>query len=45
MRRFQSLQAICDASMEELAGTESMNEKAAEAVYRFFHEVAVEAEE
>lgn len=45
MRRFQSLQAIRDASMEELAGTESMNEKAAEAVYRFFHEVAVEAEE
>ena len=38
MRRFQSLEAIREASVEELAGTESMNEQAARKVYQFFHE-------
>ena len=37
MRRFQSLDAIKEASPEELAGTESMNEQSAQAVYEFFH--------
>ena len=37
MRSFQSLDAIRSASIEELSGTESMNEKAAEEVFRFFH--------
>lgn len=36
MRRFQSLEAIKGASIEELAGTESMNEQSAQAVYDFF---------
>lgn len=35
MRRFQSLDAIRSASIEELSGTEAMNEKAAEEVFRF----------
>lgn len=38
MRRFQSLEAIREASVEELAKTESMNERAAHKVYQFFHE-------
>ena len=38
MRRFQSLEAIREASEEELAKTESMNEQAARAVYSFFRE-------
>lgn len=37
MRRFQSLEAIREASLEELAGTESMNMAAAQKVYEFFH--------
>ena len=37
MRRFQSLEAIRTAKEEELAQTEAMNERAAEAVYAFFH--------
>lgn len=37
MRRFQSLEAIRAATEEELAQTEAMNERAAEAVYAFFH--------
>ena len=37
MRRFQSLDAIRSASIEELSGTEAMPEKAAEEVFRFFH--------
>ena len=37
MRRFQSLDAIRSASIEELSGTEAMNEKAVEEVFRFFH--------
>ena len=38
MRRFQSLEAIREASEEELAKTESMNDQAARAVYSFFRE-------
>ncbi len=37
MRRFKSLEAIRDASVEELAMTESMNRAAAQKVYDFFH--------
>ncbi len=37
MRRYQSLENIRNASVEELAQTESMNIQAAEKVYRFFH--------
>ncbi len=37
MRRYQSLERIKDASIEELMQTESMNEKSAQAVYAFFH--------
>lgn len=37
MRRFQSLDAIKGASLEELAQTESMNEQSAQSVYDFFH--------
>lgn len=36
MRRFQSLDAIREASVEELAATESMNEQAAKEVFEFF---------
>ena len=38
MRRYQSIEKIKDASMEDLAMTESMNEAAAAAVYKFFHQ-------
>ena len=37
MRRFQSVERIREASVGELKETESMNERAAEAVYAFFH--------
>ena len=37
MRRYQSIEKIKDAAMEDLAMTESMNEAAAAAVYKFFH--------
>lgn len=37
MRRYQSIEKIKDASVEELAMTESMNEAVAAAVYKFFH--------
>lgn len=37
MKNFQSLDAIRNASIEELAAVESMNERAAWSVYRFFH--------
>ncbi len=37
MRRFKSIEKIKDASIEELKETESMNERAAEAVFSFFH--------
>lgn len=37
MRRFKSVEAIRDASVDELALTESMNRPAAQKVYDFFH--------
>ena len=37
MRHYMSLDDIRNASKEELAGIPSMNEKAAESVYKFFH--------
>ena len=37
MRTYQSLDDIKQASVEELAKIPSMNEKAAESVYKFFH--------
>lgn len=37
MRRFRSVEAIRDASLEELAETESMNTGSAKQVYVFFH--------
>lgn len=41
MRYFQSIEAIRDATVEQLLEAESMNEKAAQAVYQYFHEVTV----
>lgn len=38
MKKYQSLDAIKAASVEDLADTDSMNEKAALEVYKFFHE-------
>ena len=38
MKKYQSLDAIKEASIEDLTDTESMNEKAAISVYTFFHE-------
>lgn len=37
MRKFLSIDAIRKASVEELADADSMNERAAQAVYDFFH--------
>ena len=37
MRTYASLDAIKEATVEELAQIPSMNEKAAESVYKFFH--------
>lgn len=37
MKHFSSLDAVRAAAVEELASVESMNERAAENVYRFFH--------
>ena len=37
MRRYQSLENIKNASVEDLARTESMNQQSAEAVFAFFH--------
>lgn len=37
MKQYSSLERIQAATVEELAKVESMNEKVAEAVYRFFH--------
>lgn len=37
MKKYQSLDAMKAASREDLALTDSMNEQAAEKVYRFFH--------
>ena len=41
MKKYQSLEAIREATAEDLADTESMNEKAAQAVYEFLHKDAV----
>ena len=38
MRHFVSIDAIKNASVDELAVVDSMNEKAAENVYKFFHQ-------
>ena len=38
MRRFKSLEAVRDASLEELESTEGMNKRAAESVYAYFRE-------
>ena len=37
MRKFKSIENIRDASLEELAQTESMNAGSAQKVYEFFH--------
>ena len=37
MRRYQSIDRIKEASVSDLAMTESMNEQAAKTVYDFFH--------
>ena len=37
MRTFKSLEAVREASVEELAGAPSMNEASARKVYEFFH--------
>ena len=37
MRAFQSIEAIRAATPEELAAVEAMNERAAQAVYEYFH--------
>ena len=37
MRTFKSLEAIRDASLEQLAGAESMDARSAQQVYDFFH--------
>lgn len=37
MRTFQSIDKIREASIEELAGVDAMNQASAEAVYDFFH--------
>lgn len=37
MRRFRGIEGICEASVEELAETESMNAASAKQVYDFFH--------
>ncbi len=40
MKKFQSMEAIREASVEELAKTETMNQAAAQKVYDFFHGAA-----
>lgn len=37
MRQFKSLEAVKEATLEELKQTPGMNQKAAESVYNFFH--------
>ena len=39
MRKFKSLEAVRDASLEELIQTEAMNERSARQVYEFFHAI------
>ena len=38
MKHFASIEAIKNAAIDELAQAESMNEKAAASVYKFFHQ-------
>ena len=38
MKHFQSIEAIRNATTEELSQVESMNERAAVNVYKFFHQ-------
>ena len=45
MKKYQSLDAIKAASVEDLMDTESMNEKAAQAVYEFFRKNSTKVEE
>ena len=45
MRKFQSIDAIRAANVEELAAVDSMNERAARAVYEFFHDDAQTGQE
>jgi excinuclease ABC subunit C len=37
MRTFKSLEAVRDATLEQLANAPSMNAKSAQQVYDFFH--------
>jgi excinuclease ABC subunit C len=39
MQSFKSLEAVRDASLEELAAADGMNRRAAESVYAFFHDM------
>ena len=39
MRKFKSLEAVRDASLEERIQTEAMNERSARQVYEFFHAI------
>ncbi len=41
MRKFKSIENIRDASLEEIAETESMNAGSAQKVYEFFHGASV----
>lgn len=43
MKKYQSLDAIKNASVEDLAATDAMNEQAAEAVYQFFRQQGTDA--
>lgn len=45
MRRFRTLEAIRDASLDELKDTESMNVRSAQQVYDFFHKQNEEGKE
>ncbi len=45
MQNFKSLEAVRDASIEELAAAAGMNRRAAESVYAFFHSVSARGEE
>ena len=37
MRQFKAIEAVKDATVEELESAPGMNRKAAESVYNFFH--------
>ena len=44
MLHFQTIEAVRNASVEELLSLPEMNQASAESVYRFFHEPAPDAE-